>query len=83
MKLKLSYSKLIDAKKGLEFLGTKELSYRTALKISKNLKTIQELLAHYLEESVKLEEKYLEKDEHGEYVIEGGGLKLKSETKDE
>lgn len=80
--MKLNYAKLINVKRGLEFLETKEMNYRAALKISKNLKTIQELLVHYVEESAKLESEFLEKDESGNYIEEGGGLKLKSETKD-
>ena len=84
-KLVLTYEQIINSIEGVKILLDAEVSYATGLKITKNIQALESILAEYATEERKLAEKYFEKDETGNYIInEGGtGFKLTPETADQ
>ncbi|MCI8793299.1 MAG: hypothetical protein HFG38_10965 [Eubacterium sp.] len=66
--MKLTYLTLSNASAALNEIVSQQMNYRTSLKISKNIKAVQAALTDYQEEMNKLMDKYVEKDENGNFV---------------
>lgn len=84
--MKLTYLTLSNASAALNEIVSQQMNYRTSLKISKNIKAVQEALTDYQEEMNKLMDKYVEKDENGNFVQTAdnpGFYKLVPETVDD
>ena len=75
--MKLTNQTLINSVQGFNEIMEKELPYSITLKISKNIKKIQNLLNDYNEEFNKLSNQYFEKDEKGNYITNEQGIKIK------
>lgn len=67
--MKLTYITVIEGLNALNYLANSELLYKTSLKVSKNLKALQDTVSEYQEEMNKLAEQYFEKDEAGQFVF--------------
>ena len=67
--MKLTYITIIEGINALNYLANSDLLYKTSLKISKNLKALQNILTEYQEEMRNLAEQYFEKNDNGEYVF--------------
>lgn len=59
---------LMDSIGGLREISEKEMPYKTTLKISKNIRLIEKIIEEYQEEYLKLTDKYLQKDDEGNYI---------------
>ena len=81
--MKIKNQTLIDSIQGFNEIMEKELPYSVTLKISKNIKKIQNLLNDYNEEFNKLSNQYFEKDEKGNYITNEQGIKIKNELIEE
>lgn len=66
--MKLTYLTLSNATAALNEIIPQQMNYRTSLKISQNIKGIQAALTDYQEEMNKLMEKYVQKDENGNFI---------------
>lgn len=66
--MKLTYLTLSNATAALNEIIPQQMNYRTSLKISQNIKGIQAALADYQEEMNKLMDKYVQKDENGNFM---------------
>ncbi len=79
--MKLNNRRLVENSKALGEVSKKQLPVKVSYAIAKNIAKIESLLKIYNKEKDKLIEKYGEKDEKNEFVIENGGIKLKEGTK--
>ena len=66
--MKLTYLTLSNATAALNEIIPQQMNYRTSLKISQNIKGIQAALTDYQEEMNKLMDKYVRKDENGNFI---------------
>lgn len=66
--MKLTYITLSNATAALNEIIPQQMNYRTSLKISQNIKAIQAALTDYQEEMNKLMDKYVQKDENGNFI---------------
>ena len=66
--MELTYLTLSNASAALNEIVSQQMNYHTSLKISKNIKAVQAALTDYQEEMSKLMDKYVEKDENGNFV---------------
>lgn len=84
--MKIKNITIFNSMQGLREISEKEMPYKATLKISKNIKKLEEILNDYQEEYNKLIDAYYEKDENGNFVpVEGqqGFYKIKTETAQE
>lgn len=82
--MKLKYKQILNSIQSLNELINKEMPYKTALYISRNVSELNKKLDDYQEERYNLEQKYFEKDENGNYVItETEGYKIKDGMADQ
>lgn len=66
--MKLTYLTLSNATAALNEIIPQQMNYRTSRKISQNIKEIQAALTDYQEEMNKLMDKYVRKDENGNFI---------------
>lgn len=66
--MKIKYNKMVQIKNSCMKLKDKKLSIKTAYKLAKILKTVEEEDAFFREEYKKILDAYAEKDENNNYV---------------
>lgn len=66
--MKLTYSQVAKSVKSLKVLSNLELPYGVTLKLSKNIKAIEDAFQEYIKENRELADKYFEKDNKGNFV---------------
>lgn len=84
--MKLSHAKILNSVTAIRALADEPMAYKTSLKISKNIKMLNEALADYQEEFSRLADTYFEKDENGAFIYTDDtrtACRLKPETIDE
>ena len=64
----LTYSQVAKSTESLRVLSNLELPYSVTLKLSKNIKAIEDTFQEYIKENKKLADKYFEKDNNGNYI---------------
>lgn len=84
-KIKVTYGTIMQAFVGIMvLLNSDSISYKTGLKLNKNVEEIRKLVADYQNEEQKLIDKYFRKDENGQPIpADGGGYELIPETVEE
>lgn len=66
--MKIKNQTIVNSIQGIQDFAKKDLPYKVALKISKNIDILEKILEEYNKEYNKLAEKYLVKNENGEFV---------------
>lgn len=79
MKKKLTNERIVNTINVLGRLNDTALPVRVAYAVSKNIDKIERELKAYNTEKSKLLDKYAEKNEDGEIIIENGHFKIKEE----
>lgn len=84
-KIKVTYGTIMQAFVGIMvLLNSDNISYKTGLKLNKNVEAIKVLIEDYQKEEKKLVDKYFKKDENGQLIpSENGGYELIPETVEE
>lgn len=84
-KIKVTYGTIMQAFVGIMvLLNSDNISYKTGLKLNKNVEAIKVLIEDYQKEEKKLVDKYFKKDENGQPIpSENGGYELIPETVEE
>lgn len=79
MKKKLTNERIVNTINVLGRLNDTALPIKVAYAVSKNIDKIERELKAYNTEKSKLLDKYAEKNENGEIIIENGHFKIKEE----
>lgn len=74
--MKLSNRKIIENINALRMISQKQLPVKISYFVAKNMAKIERELKIYDQERKKLLEKYAEKDEDGQFIVEDGNIKI-------
>lgn len=70
--MKIKNLQIVNSMQGLSEISEKEMPYKVTLKISKNIRKLEEVINDYKLEYDKLVDEYYEKDENGNFIpVEG------------
>ena len=75
--MKVTYKQIDKAIEPLMELSNKEMDYKMALKISRNLREFEKYYEEYRDELAKLQNEYVDRDEEGNPIQMENGFKIK------
>ena len=75
--MKVTYKQIDKAIEPLMELSNKEMDYKMALKISRNLREFEKYYEEYRDELAKLQNEYVDRDEEGNPIQIENGFKIK------